>query len=82
MLNDRLLIKLKDEFLGKGVKYTENERKAILKAYRGYFGGRTFQKPIFTMYREFLTLQNEKGYEMEIRHLEFDVYDLYLYHYG
>ena len=82
MLNDRLLIKLKDEFLGKGVKYTENERKAILKAYRGYFGGRTFRKSIFTMYREFLTLQNEKGYEMEIRHLEFDVYDLYLYHYG
>ena len=32
MLNDRLIIKIKEEFLGKGVKYTEAERKAILKA--------------------------------------------------
>ena len=83
MLNDRLLIKLKDEFQGKGVKYTENERKAILRSYRGYFGGRTFKKSIFTMYREFLTLQKEKGYEVEIHQAEFDVYDLaalaYLY---
>ena len=83
MLNDRLLIKLKDEFLGKGVKYTENERKAILKAYRGYFGGRSLKKSIFTLYREFLTFQKEKGFEVEIRKSEFDVYDLaalaYLY---
>ena len=30
MLNDRLIIKIKEEFQGKGVKYTEPERKAIL----------------------------------------------------
>ncbi len=56
MLNERLLIKIKDEFLGKGVKYTENERKAILKAYRGYYGGRQWKKSIYELYREFLAL--------------------------
>ncbi|MGN1180008.1 MAG: ATP-binding domain-containing protein [Suilimivivens sp.] len=83
MLNDRLLVKLKDEFLGKGVKYTESERKAILKYYRGSFGGRIFKKSIFSLYGEFLNFQIEKGYDVEIHQSEFDVYDLaalaYLY---
>lgn len=56
MLNERLIIKIKDEFLGKGVKYTESERKAILKAYRGYYGGRQWKKSIYELYREFLAL--------------------------
>lgn len=60
MLNERLMIKIKDEFLGKGVKYTESERKAILKAYRGYYGGRQWKKSIYELYREFLALQREK----------------------
>ena len=34
MLNDRLRNKIKEEFLGKGIKYTDPEKKAILKAYR------------------------------------------------
>lgn len=83
MLNDRLLTKVKDEFLGKGVTYTESERKAILKAYRGRFGGRVFKRSIYVLYQDFLTKQLEKGYDLEIHQREFDVYDLaalaYLY---
>lgn len=76
MLNERLFIKVKDEFLGKGVKYTEAERKAILKAYRGRYGGKVWKRSIFDLYREFLTLQQQKGCEVDIPETEFDVYDL------
>lgn len=83
MLNQRLMGKIKDEFLGKGIKYTEAERKAILRAYRGRYGGREWKRSIFEMYQEFLMKQAIKGYEVEIPDKEFDVYDLaalaYLY---
>lgn len=83
MLNERLIIKLKDEFLGKGVKYTESERKAILKAYRGRYGARVWKKPVFELYRDFLSKQHTKGYDVEMPVDQFDVYDLaalaYLY---
>ncbi len=61
MLNERLINKIKDEFLGKGITYTETERKAILKAYRGRYGGRKWKKSIFEMYEDFLKCQMEKG---------------------
>lgn len=76
MLNERLLIKVKDEFLGKGVKYTEEERKAILKAYRGYYGGTQWKKTIYELYTEFLISQRNKGMDVEIPTDSFDVYDL------
>lgn len=76
MLNERLLIKVKDEFLGKGVKYTEEERKAILKAYRGYYGGTQWEKTIYELYTEFLISQRNKGMDVEIPTDSFDVYDL------
>ena len=83
MLNERLIIRLKDEFLGKGVKYTAAERKAILKAYRGRYGAREWKRSIFALYRDFLDKQRAKGYEVESPETEFDVYDLaalaYLY---
>lgn len=83
MLNTRLLGKVRDEFLRQRTGYTENERKAILKAYRGRFGGRVFKRTVFDLYREFLTKQLEKGYNVTIPEEEFDVYDLaalaYLY---
>lgn len=83
MLNQRLTGKIKDEFLGKGIKYTEAERKAILKAYRGRYGGKEWKVSIFDMYRDFLMKQAIKGHEVEIPDQEFDVYDLaalaYLY---
>ncbi|MCI9337575.1 MAG: AAA family ATPase [Lachnospiraceae bacterium] len=83
MLNDRLIIKIKEEFQGKGVKYTESERKAILKAYRGRYGPKTWKGSIYELYRKFLELQALKGKCVDIPADEFDVYDLaalaYLY---
>lgn len=92
MLNERLIIKIKDEFLGKGVKYTEAEQKAILKAYRGYYGGNRWKKSIYELYAEFLAKQREKNaesaakcsknasYSADVRcstdKRAFDVYDL------
>lgn len=83
MLNSRLRGKIKEEFLGKGIKYTEAERKAILKAYRGHYGGKVWKGSIFELYQDFLLRQKEKGYDVNIPDDEFDVYDLaalaYLY---
>ena len=76
MLNERLLSKIKDEFLGKGVKYTREEQKAIIRAYRGRFGKNVWKCSIFDMYHDFLMEQIEKGHMTEIPHREFDVYDL------
>lgn len=83
MLNERLRIRIKDEFLGKGVKYTEAERRAILKAYHGKYGASTWKQSVFDLYREFLLEQREKGFEAEWPEHTYDVYDLaalaYLY---
>lgn len=84
MLNERLIGKIHDEFLGKGVKYTAVERKAILKAYRGRYGDKIWKGPtIYQLYRTFLAEQTAKGLEVDIPEKEFDVYDLaalaYLY---
>lgn len=83
MLNARLLEKIKEEFLKNGLRYSEAERKAILKAYRGYFGKRTWKQSIFHLYRDFLMQQQQNGYCLEIPDREFDIYDLaalaYLY---
>ena len=83
MLNERLLGKVKEEFLGKGIKYTESERKAILRAYRGRYGGKVWKGSIYKLYQEFLEKQAERGMKVDIPDREFDVYDLaalaYLY---
>lgn len=76
MLNERLITKVKEEFLGKGVKYTEEEKKAILKAYRGRYGDRVWKDSIFQLYRDFLSEQKEKGYDVTPPTDAFDVYDL------
>lgn len=76
MLNDRLINKIRDEFLGKGISFTEKERKAILKAYRGRFCGNIWKKSIYSIYHDFLAEQSVKGPEVNIPTKEFDVYDL------
>ena len=38
------------------VKYTEPERKAILKAYRGRYGGKVWKGSIYDLYRKFLEI--------------------------
>lgn len=83
MLNERLTNKIKEEFLGKGVKYTTAEKKVILKAYRNRYGGKVWKGSIYDLYRKFLEQQALKGKGVEIPGNEFDVYDLaalaYLY---
>lgn len=83
MLNERLTTRINDEFLGKGVSYTESERKAIRKAYRGRYGGKVWKRSIYDLYQDFLRKQTTKGYDISIPETEFDVYDLaalaYLY---
>ena len=83
MLNERLAGKVEDEFLGKGVKYTDAEKKAIRRAYRDRFGKKVWKGSIFDLYRKFLTEQQAKGYKGALPETTFDVYDLaalaYLY---
>lgn len=83
MLNERLQSNISDEFLGKDVTYTEAECKAILKAYKGTFGSRTWKTSIYSLYRDFLKEQAARGFEIEMPKNAFDVYDLaalaYLY---
>lgn len=83
MLNERLAGKVEDEFLGKGVKYTDAEKKAIRRAYRDRFGKKVWKGSIFDLYRKFLTEQQAKGYKGALPENAFDVYDLaalaYLY---
>ncbi|MDE6882939.1 MAG: AAA family ATPase [Lachnospiraceae bacterium] len=83
MLNDRLRNKIKEEFLGKGIKYTEPEKKAILKAYRRHYGANVWKKSIYDLYHDFLVKQNADGAMVTIPDTAFDVYDLaalaYLY---
>ena len=76
MLNERLTIKIKDEFLGKGVKYTEAERKAILKAYRNRYGGKVWKLSTYRLYNDFLREQIAAGVQAELPNKDFDVYDL------
>ena len=66
MLNDRLIIKIKDEFLGKGIKYTEEGKKAILRAYRNRYGGKVWKHSTYQLYREFLLRQEKKYDNMEL----------------
>ncbi|MBR6614916.1 MAG: AAA family ATPase [Lachnospiraceae bacterium] len=83
MLNERLRTKIKDEFLGKEVSYTEAEMKAILKSYHGWYGGRSWKGSIFDLYQQFLLEQISGGHEPDVPTTAFDVYDLaalaYLY---
>ena len=80
MLNERLMGKIKDEFLGKGVKYTEAERKAILKSYRNFYGPKDWKLSVFDIYEDFLKQQIIKYPGITnclfTRENTFDVYDL------
>lgn len=76
MLNERLLAKLKNEFLGEHSHYTEEGQKAILKACRGRYGGRQWTRSVYDMYRDFLIGQRQKGYDVTIPADTYDVYDL------
>ena len=83
LLNELLLNRISDEFSARGVKYTEAEKAAIVRTYRGWYGSSVWKRSIFQIYEEFLVDQRAKGYEVDIPDNSFDVYDLaalaYLY---
>lgn len=76
MLNERLLAKLKNEFLGEHSHYTEEGQKEMLKAFRGRCGGRKWTRSVYEMYRDFLAEQRQKGYAVTTPADAYDVYDL------
>ena len=83
MLNERLITKIKDEFLGKEISYTEEERKAILKSYRGWYSRKPQKQSIYKIYHDFLLKQFATDRTTDFPDKEFDIYDLaalaYLY---
>ncbi len=94
-LNERLMTRIHNHFLEHMGKYTEDERKEILRAFRGWFGGKKVKLSIFELYERFLNEQRTKGFSVTSpaktvitskpvrRVTELDVYDLaalaYLY---
>ncbi len=52
-LNERTLVKLRNELIGRDLIYTPEERRALIKEYTGRFGAKKWKKPIFEIYNEF-----------------------------
>lgn len=82
-LKEQLITRVKNEITGKDISYTATERREIINACRKHFGGKNRKLSIYELYRRFLKEQKEKGMEVYIPNIEFDVYDLaalaYLY---
>ncbi len=76
MLNERLITKIKDEFLGKEISYTEEERKAILKSYRKWYSRKPQKKSIYSIYHDFLLKQFATDLTADFPDTEFNIYDL------
>lgn len=83
MLNEILYSKYENEILGKNVSFTPEEKKALEKRYRFYYGKDEWKGSLYEMYRNFLLSQRQNGYDIDIPEDAFDVYDLaalaYLY---
>ncbi|MDE7211315.1 MAG: DNA helicase UvrD, partial [Lachnospiraceae bacterium] len=56
-LNERTLVKLRNELTGHDLIYTPEERKALVKSLTGLFGPKKWKKPIFEIYDEFCRAQ-------------------------
>lgn len=56
-LNERTLVKLRNELTGHDLIYTPEERKALVKSLTGRFGPKKWKKPIFDIYDEFCEAQ-------------------------
>ncbi len=56
-LNERTLVKLRNELTGHDLIYTPEERKALVKSFTGRFGPKKWKKPIFDIYDEFCEAQ-------------------------
>lgn len=52
-LNERTLVKLRNELTGHDLIYTPEERRALVKSYTGRFGPKKWKQPIFEIYDAF-----------------------------
>lgn len=76
MLNEILYSKYENVILGKHISFTPEEKKAMEKKYRFYFGKDEWKGSIYEVYQNFLMQQMRKGYDIDIPENSFDVYDL------
>ncbi len=53
-LNERALIKLKNEITGRELAYPPEKRKKLIKEYTGRFGAKKWKRPMTELYAEFL----------------------------
>ncbi|MBQ9119183.1 MAG: AAA family ATPase [Lachnospiraceae bacterium] len=58
-LNERVLIKLKNEMTGRELAYPAEERKRLMKEYTGRFGAKKWKRPMTELYAEFLQWLSE-----------------------
>ncbi len=56
-LNERTLVKLRNELTGRELIYTAEERRALIREYTGRFGPKKWKKSIFDIYDEFCAAQ-------------------------
>lgn len=60
LLNKRVLSRLENEITGKEIQYTADEKKALTRFYRQYFGGKKWKISIYDIYKEFLAAQERR----------------------
>ena len=60
LLNKRVLSRLENELTGKEILYTIDEKKALTRFYRQYFGGKKWKISIYDIYKEFLAAQERR----------------------
>ena len=57
LLNKRVLARLENEITGKGIQYSPEEKKALIRFYRQYFGPKKWKHSIYDIYADFLKRQ-------------------------
>lgn len=82
ILNERLMVKIKNQLTGRDYEYDSDEKKAILKQYRNFFGPKQWKLPLLNIYKDFIadvisTHSNIKSNcAAYLSQNKFDVYDL------
>ena len=59
-LNSRVLSRLENELMGKEVQYSPDEKKALNRFYRQYFGPKKWKYSTYDIYSDFLKAQEKK----------------------
>lgn len=60
LLNKRVLARLENEITGKGIQYSPEEKKALIRFYRQYFGPKKWKLSIYDIYSDFLKNQGKR----------------------